>query len=76
MQFCNYPVADVWQGLNCLTEIALLVLGMSHKFGLGGKGSVDGDGEVDPGQGGKHRRDKGRCPSCSEGFQGLLSLDC
>lgn len=56
MQFCNYPVVDVWQGTKCLMEIALLVLGMSHVFGLGEKGSVDRDGKEDPKQGTKHQR--------------------
>lgn len=31
------PLIDVWQGVNCLVEIALLVLGMYHVWGLGGK---------------------------------------
>lgn len=37
-------------------EIALLVLGMSHMFGLGGKRSVDRDGKEDRTQGVKHQR--------------------
>lgn len=38
-------------------EIVLLVLGMSHVFGLDpGKGSVDRDGKEDRRQGAKHQR--------------------
>ena len=56
MHFCNYPVVDVWRGMNCLMEIALLVLGTSLVFGLGAKGSVDRDGKEDQRQGAKHQR--------------------
>lgn len=41
------PLVDVWQGVNRFVKIAFLVFGMSHVWGLDGKGSVDMDSEED-----------------------------